>query len=154
AMTTLGMALGSPWRGRALDRVGLRRALLPSVFAEAVVWGCAPFVPYSALLVVAFIGGVLGLPLFTVVRQSLSVLVPDDSRRPAYTRAWMGVELSFMAGPALGVAMATTASTQAALLAVGVLTVLSGLAMMALNPPVRSSDLPGSRRRATPLEGA
>jgi len=92
--------------------------------------------------------------LFTVARQSLSVLVPDDARRTAYTMDSMGVELSFMAGPALGVAMATAASTQAALLAVGVLTVVSGLAMMALNPPVRSSDLPGSRRRAIQLDGA
>src|SRR3954471_3254171 len=49
----VGMALGSPWRGRAVDRLGLRRALAPSILAEALVWGSAPFVSYEALLVVA-----------------------------------------------------------------------------------------------------
>ena len=98
----------------------------------------------------AFIGGVLGLPLFTVVRQSLAVLVPDEARRTAYTMDSMGVELSFMAGPALGVAVATSVSTRAALLGVGVLTVAAGLAMMALNPPIRRADLDGSDQRRFP----
>ena len=51
--STAGMALGAPWRGRAVDRLGLRRALIPSIVAEAFVWGTAPFVSYHLLLVVA-----------------------------------------------------------------------------------------------------
>jgi predicted MFS family arabinose efflux permease len=137
---TIGMAVGSPWRGRAVDRLGLRRALIPSIVAEAVVWGSAPFVPYGMLLVVAFAGGVLGLPIFTVARQSLSVLVPEEQRRSAYSLDSMGVELSFMAGPALGVVVATQVSTTAALLGVGVCMVLAGLALVAFDPPTRSED--------------
>jgi predicted MFS family arabinose efflux permease len=139
--TTVGMAVGAPWRGRAIDRVGLRRALLPSVIAEAVVWSVAPFVGYRMLLLVAVLGGLLGLPLFTAVRQSISVLVPPDQRRPAYTMDSLGVELSFMVGPAAAVLAATTFSTTAAVLGVGAAIVLSGIAMMVLNPPTRSSDL-------------
>jgi predicted MFS family arabinose efflux permease len=137
---TVGMALGSPWRGRAVDRLGLRRALVPSIVAEAAVWGSAPFVPYRVLLVVAFTGGVLGLPIFTVARQSLSVLVPEEQRRTAYSLDSMGVELSFMAGPALGVVVATQLSTTAALIGVGVCMVVAGVALVAFDPPTRSED--------------
>lgn len=139
--TTVGMAVGSPWRGRAIDRVGLRRALWPSVVASALVWAVAPFVGYTLLLVVSVVGGVLGLPIFTAVRQSLSVLVPEDQRRPAYTMDSLGTELSFMVGPAAAVLAATTFSTTAAVLGVGAAIVLSGVAMMVLNPPTRSADL-------------
>jgi MFS family permease len=137
---TVGMAIGAPWRGRAIDRLGLRRALVPSIVAEALVWGAAPFVGYRLLLVVAFAGGVLGLPIFTVARQSLSVLVPEDQRRTAYSLDSMGVELSFMAGPALGVVVATQVSTRAALLGVGACMVVAGLALLAFDPPTRSAS--------------
>ena len=135
---TVGMAIGAPWRGRAVDRLGLRRALVPSIVAEAVVWGSAPFVGYRLLLVVAFAGGVLGLPIFTVARQSLAALVPAEQRRTAYSLDSMGVELSFMAGPALGVVVATQLSTQIALLGVGICMVVAGLALVAFDPPTRS----------------
>lgn len=138
--STVGMALGAPWRGRAVDRVGLRRALVPSIAAEAVVWGSAPFVGYHLLLVVAFVGGVLGLPIFTVTRQSLSVLVLEDQRRSAYSLDSMGVELSFMVGPALGVIVATQVSSTVALLGVGVLMVAAGVALFVVNPPTRSAE--------------
>jgi predicted MFS family arabinose efflux permease len=137
--STVGMAIGSPWRGRAVDRLGLRRALIPSIVAEALVWGSAPFVSYRVLLVVAFAGGVLGLPIFTVARQSLSVLVSEEQRRSAYSLDSMGVELSFMAGPALGVVVATQVSTTVAQLGVGVCMVVAGLALLVFNPPTRSA---------------
>src|SRR4051812_44991810 len=147
---TVGMALGSPWRGRAVDRLGLRRALVPSIVAEAAVWGSAPVVPYRVLLVVAFAGGVLGLPIFTVTRQSLSVLVTEEQRRTAYSLDSMGVELSFMAGPALGVVVATGVSTTAALLGVGVCMVVAGLALVAFDPPTRSEEaVPASAQAAS-----
>ena len=31
AATTVGMAIGGPWRGRMVDRMGLRRALAPGL---------------------------------------------------------------------------------------------------------------------------
>ncbi|MGZ4626264.1 MAG: MFS transporter [Kineosporiaceae bacterium] len=143
---TVGMAIGAPWRGRAVDRLGLRRALVPSIVAEAVVWGSAPFVGDRLLLIVAVAGGVLGLPIFTVARQSLAALVPAEQRRTAYSLDSMGVELSFMVGPALGVVVATQLSTQIALLGVGICMVVAGLALMAFDPPTRSEP-------AEPAEG-
>ena len=151
--TTAGAALGAPWRGRAVDRLGLRRALVPSIVAEAVVWGSAPFVGYHLLLVVAFVGGVLGLPIFTVARQSLSVLVPEEQRRTAYSLDSIGVELSFMVGPAAGVVVATQVSSTLALIAVGVLQVTAGLALFVVDPPTRSAGEPQAAAGERPAGG-
>src|SRR4051812_30712485 len=82
---TVGMAIGSPWRGRAVDRLGLRRALIPSIVAGAAGWGAAPFVPYRVLLVVALAGGGLGLPVFTGTPPSLSRLVTGEQGPPAHS---------------------------------------------------------------------
>ncbi len=151
--STAGMALGAPWRGRAVDRLGLRRALVPSILAEALVWGTAPFVGYHLLLVVAFVGGVLGLPVFTVARQSLSVLVAEEQRRTAYSLDSIGVEVSFMVGPAAGVIVATQVSSTVALLGVGVLMVAAGLALLVVNPPTRSAEAAEAATAAQPAAG-
>ncbi len=142
--TTVGMAAGGPWRGRVIDRHGLRRALLPSLVMSALTWGFAPFLGFAGLTVLAFVGGLMSLPIFTVVRQSLSVLVGPQQRRTAYALDSVGVELSFMVGPAAGVLVATQVSTTAALLAAGGCQVLAGAALMLLDPPTRSAAaLPG-----------
>ncbi|WP_448060322.1 hypothetical protein [Cellulomonas hominis] len=65
---TVGMAFGAPWRGRRVDRLGLRRALVPSVVIEAEVWIVAQFLGYEALLGAAFVAGVFLVPVFSVVR--------------------------------------------------------------------------------------
>jgi MFS family permease len=139
---TVGMAASGPWRGRAIDRQGLRRSLVPSVIGSAVSWAAAPFVGFGPLIVVAFVGGVLGVPIFGVVRQSLSVLVPVEQRRTAFALDSIGTEISFMVGPAAGVLIATQLSAMTALLTVGAGSVLSGLALMLLNPPTRSAAAP------------
>jgi MFS family permease len=145
AAGTLGLALGAPWRGRAIDRLGLRRALVPSVVAEGVIWGCAPFLPYGALVAASVVGGLLALPVFTVVRQSLSVLLPPERLRSGYAIDSVFVELSFVVGPALGVLVITRASTTWALLGVGAAAVVAGLALMVLDPPTRSEQVRGRR---------
>ncbi|WP_285726389.1 MFS transporter [Psychromicrobium xiongbiense] len=142
AAVTIGLALGAPWRGRAIDRQGLRRALLPSIIAEVVVWCTAPFLPYLLLLVAAAIGGALAVPIFTVVRQALGVMVSANSRRTAYALDSIGTELTFMVGPAAGVVIATL-NTTLALIVVGVASSLSGVFLYWFNPPTRS-DQPGS----------
>src|SRR3954467_10455247 len=50
---TVGMALGSPWRGRAVDRLGLRRALIPPIRAEVGRRGAAPVLPHRGAPAVA-----------------------------------------------------------------------------------------------------
>jgi predicted MFS family arabinose efflux permease len=134
---TVGMALGAPMLGRLVDRRGLRPMLVLTTVAEAVFWSVAPVLPYYALLVAAFVAGLLALPVFSVVRQSLAALVPPAERRQAYALDSISVELSFMAGPTLAVLLATQASARVAMVAVGVAIVGSGLALYLLNPAVR-----------------
>ena len=138
AAATIGTAIGAPWRGRAVDRVGLRRALLPSVLVVPGAWAAVPFLGFHALLLAAFISGVMAVPIFTVVRQSLAVLVPLSQQRTAYALDSIGTELTFMAGPALGVLLATQWSTTGTVFAVGATLALAGLGLMIFNPPTRS----------------
>jgi MFS family permease len=140
AVLTAGMAIGGPWLGRLVDRVGVRKALILPTLAEAALWGSAPFVPYQGLLVLAFFGGLLGLPIFSVVRQSLSVSVPRQDQRAAYALDSMSVELTYMFGPILGVLVATQVSTDAGLLTLGASQVVAGLLFIALNPPTRGGE--------------
>jgi predicted MFS family arabinose efflux permease len=150
AAVTIGAAVGSPLLGRLVDRRGLRPVLLLTTVGEGVFWAVAPVLPYPVLLVVAGFGGLLSLPVFNVVRQSLAALVPPQRRRPAYALDSMSVELSFMVGPAAAVLLATTVSARAALLAVGAGVVLSGLTLTVLNPPVRGSDETDAGARPVP----
>lgn len=143
AVMTIGIAVGAPWRGRRVDLAGLRRALIPSVVAEAVIWSVAPHLPYEWLLVAALVGGVFTLPVFSVVRQSLGVLVSGDSRRTAFTLDAVSTEVIFMGGPALGAVLATQISTVVGLTVVGLSTAVAGLFLMWFNPPTRSTQ-PGA----------
>ncbi|GGH89260.1 MFS transporter [Arthrobacter liuii] len=141
AVMTIGIALGAPWRGRRVDTVGLRTALIPSVISETVIWSVVPHVSYPWLLPLVFVGGLLTLPIFSVVRQSLGVLAEGDQRRTAFALDAITTEVVFMIGPAAGAVVATSGFTVAGLTVVGVATSLSGLFLMWFNPPTRSEGL-------------
>jgi MFS family permease len=139
AVMTIGIALGAPWRGRRVDTVGLRRALIPSVVSETVIWSIVPHVSYEVLLPLVFVGGLLTLPIFSVVRQSLGVLAEGEQRRTAFALDAITTEVVFMIGPAAGAIAATSGFSVAGLTIVGVCTSLAGLFLMWFNPPTRSS---------------
>jgi predicted MFS family arabinose efflux permease len=140
AVMTIGIALGAPWRGRRVDTAGLRKALVPSVISEAVIWSVVPHVSYQWLLPLVFVGGLLTLPIFSVIRQSLGVLADGDQRRTAFALDAITTEVVFMIGPAAGAVVATSGHTVAGLTVVGVATSLAGLFLMWFNPPTRSSE--------------
>ncbi|MFJ6076697.1 MFS transporter [Pseudarthrobacter sp. NPDC092419] len=139
AVMTIGIAVGAPWRGRRVDTVGLRRALIPSVVSEALVWSAVPHVSYQWLLPLVFVGGLLTLPIFSVVRQSLGVLADGEQRRTAFALDAISTEVVFMIGPAAGAIIATSGFTVAGLTAVGISTSLAGLFLIWFNPPTRSA---------------
>lgn len=140
AASTVGGAVGAPVLGRLVDRRGMRVMLALTTIAEAAFWAVAPVMPYPALLVAALVGGLLTLPVFSVIRQSVAALVPEPQRRPAYALDSMSVELSYMAGPALAVLVVTSISARVAMYAVGAGIVLAGAALFALNPPTRGDE--------------
>jgi MFS family permease len=139
ATFTLASAVGAPLLGRLVDRRSLRAALGISIVAEAAFWSVAPLLPYGALLLAAALVGLLTMPVFSVVRQSIAALVPAASRRPAYAIDSMAVELSFMIGPAAAVLLVTQLSSTATMYIIGGAIVLAGVGLYIQNPPVRTA---------------
>ena len=140
----------APLIGRFVDRRGLRPMLAITTIAEAVFWVFAPALPYPALLVAAFVTGLLALPVFSVVRQSTAALVPIDQRRQAYALDSMSVEVSFMAGPTLAVLLVTQTSARVTMLAIAGALLVAGAALFVTNPPVREGAEPPADKSAAP----
>ncbi|MBB5807079.1 MFS family permease [Saccharothrix ecbatanensis] len=149
AVSTVGIAVGSPLMGHLVDRRGLRAMLIVSMAGEGVFWFVAPLLSYEVLLVTAFFSGIVVMPVMSLGRQILTALVPDDRRRTALAMDSMAVEVAFMAGPALGVALTTQASSRTAMWTIGVSMVVIGAVLWVVDPPVRSegeSRVPVPRR--------
>lgn len=140
AAMTVGMGIGAPLLGRLVDARGLRVMLVVATAATAGFWWAAPYLGYRWLLVGAFVGGVLALPVFSLVKQSLAVLVPEERRRAAFAVDSMSVELSYILGPATGTLVAVQVSTGAALWLVGTGLALACAALYVLDPPTRPAD--------------
>jgi MFS family permease len=138
AAATVGMAIGAPLLGRLVDRRGLRTMLALTLSAQAVFWSAAPFLSYPALLAGALLGGLLGVPVYSITRQSIGAMVPQARRRPAFALDSMSVEMSYMVGPAVGTLLALQASTTTAMWAVGAGWLVAGGALMLLDPPTRA----------------
>ncbi|HWO61850.1 MAG TPA: MFS transporter [Umezawaea sp.] len=138
--STIGIALGAPLMGRLTDRRGLRTMLVLSTITEGLFWFTAPALPYSILLATAFLTGLTILPVMSIGRQVLTALAPLDKRRTALAMDSMAVEVSYMAGPALGVLLTTSASSKVALWTVGAAMVAAGIALWIANPPVKNED--------------
>lgn len=140
AIFTIGIAIGSPWRGRSIDKNGLRRALIPSVISEVTVWSIAPHVSFEWLLLLVFVGGMFALPVFSVMRQALSIMTTGYKRRSAYALDAIVTEMVFMTGPGIAAMIATMISSVVGLTAIGIASSLAGLILMIANPPTRSAD--------------
>ncbi|MCO5999712.1 MFS transporter [Actinoallomurus rhizosphaericola] len=142
AASTAGVAVGAPIAGRFVDRRGLRPVLVVTTLAQLVFWTAAPFLSYWPLFAGAFVSGVLALPVFTVVRQCVAAAVPAEHRRSAYALDSMLVEVAYMTGPALAVAVATAIGSSWTMALIGIGLVGSGAALLALDPPIRVDDEP------------
>ncbi|MEV6159101.1 MFS transporter [Nonomuraea sp. NPDC052129] len=138
--STVGMAVGSPLTGRFVDKYGLRPILTVTTVAQAAFWAGAWALPYAGLVVAAAVAGLLGQPVFSVIRQCLAAMVPVEHRRAGFSLDSMLVELAYMVGPALAVAGMTTLGSGPTLAAIAVGLTGSGVALIALNPPTRSAE--------------
>lgn len=134
---TVALAVSSPWRGRLLDTRGLRRVVLPSLVVQAVCWSIAPWVDYWWLMALAAVGGLFAVPTFSILRQVLMAAVPEEQRRTALSLDSVCTEFSFMAGPALGVWMATVWDTSITIFVFEWLSIIAGIVLYVLNPAIR-----------------
>jgi len=137
AGSTVGVALGAPLLGRLVDARGLFPMLAVSAAATVAFWAVAPVLPYRWLLAAAFVGGVLGLPVYSLVKQILTALVPAPRRRAALALDSMSIDLSYVLGPAAGTLLAVQVSPTAALWSVGGGLALACAVLWVLAPPTR-----------------
>ncbi|MFT4148542.1 MAG: MFS transporter [Micrococcaceae bacterium] len=147
----IGGAISGPWRGRTLDKKGLRYTLIPSIIIEAIVWPTIAFVNYYWMLPLIFIAGLFILPIYTIVRKSASVLVPQAQRKAAFSFDSISVEFIFMIAPALGIILCTRVSTSFTLIAFGLSSSLAGLGLWILNPPTESFESSPVVKQKLPL---
>ncbi len=143
AAATVAVAISGPWRGRLLDRRGLRQVVLPSLVVQAVCWSVAPWVPYWPLLLLAALAGLFAVPTFSIVRQIVINAVPAEQRRTALSLDSIATELAFMAGPALGVWVVTVADTGWAMLTFAWLSIVAGIGLWVLNPTLKGAPPEG-----------
>jgi MFS family permease len=134
AAATVAIAVSGPWRGRLLDRRGLRRVVLPSIVVAGVCWSIAPFVGYWWLLGLAALAGLFVVPSFSIIRQAVIAAVDEDDRRTAIALDGVAVEMSFMVGPAVGVWAAIMWPTSWVLFSIEMLGVVAGIALWVVNP--------------------
>jgi len=134
----VGWGIGSPWRGRLVDKKGVRRTLIPSTIIEAACWIAMPFLPYWWLLVAALIQGCYMVPGFSLVRQAITVMAPKRLRQAGLSLDAVFTELAFVVGPLLGAAMVTWVGSRPTLVGLGVITVGTGLALILFDPPTRT----------------
>src|SRR4051812_33418007 len=139
AVATVALSISAPWRGRLLDRVGLRRTVAPSLVVLAVCWSIAPFVGYLGLLALAGVAGLFTVPSFSIVRQALMNAVDESERKSVLAVDSVAIEISFMIGPALGVLLATYAPTSWALFACAFATIAADVLLWVANPVLRSA---------------
>lgn len=160
AASTIAVAISGPWRGRLLDRIGLRRTVGPSLLVQVVCWSIAPWVDYAPLIGFAALAGLFVVPTFSILRQVIIRSVPAEQRRTALSLDSSATELSFMVGPAIGVWLATTHDTGWALLICELTSVAAGFVLWLVNPPLTSetstpaTDDPGESARADAIATA
>lgn len=140
AAATVAIAISGPWRGRLLDRMGLRRVVVPSIVVAAACWSVAPFVGYWWLLALAALAGLFVIPTFSVIRQAVIASVPEDDRRTAISLDSVAVELSFMIGPAAAVWAATVWPTRWVLFSIEMLGVAAGVLLWLANPALHDES--------------
>ena len=132
AAATVALAISGPWRGRLLDRLGLRRTVAPSL----VVIGGGRSAVQAAL---AALAGLFAVPTFSILRQVIIRSVPEHHRRSALSLDSAATEVAFMAGPALGVWLATTWNTGWALFACEMAAVAAGCVLWVANPAIKGA---------------
>ncbi|WP_433574734.1 MFS transporter [Nocardia brasiliensis] len=139
AAYTVGRAIGAPLMGLLVDRRGLRTMLAVTTTAEGLFWMASPACSFGVLLVATLAGGLLGIPLQTVVRQSLAAMVPATARRQAFSVDAMSIDLSYILGPSLGALLLIHGSSTIALRLIGMSCVAVGLTLWIMNRPTRTT---------------
>lgn len=140
AVATTCVAVAGPWRGRLLDRYGLRRTVAPTIVVNAAAWSVAPFLGYWPLMLLAGVAGLFSIPIWSIARQAVLAAAPEADRRGALALDSTVVELSWVIGPAGVVAASTAWGTPWVLLCTQMLVVVGGVLLVVVNPALLPAD--------------
>ncbi|WP_203567916.1 MFS transporter [Aestuariimicrobium ganziense] len=143
AVLTIGMAISAPYRGHLLDSIGLRRTTIPSIVVLAPTYlGMALADRYWMMLPLAAVAGLMSFPIFSITRSAVIGATPPPLRRSAISLDSTVVEVAFMAGPPIGVALATTWDARWALLLLAGLFLVGCSVITWWNPSIRDAHRP------------
>ena len=128
----LGVAISSPIHGRLADIFGHRRVLLPTgvvyfagtaTLASGVLRGWA----VAVLVATAFATGLFSPPMTACARAAFGAMFVGRERERAFIVTASNIELGFLLGPLLTVAIATTVGGRFAVIAAGAGVLLGAL---------------------------
>jgi predicted MFS family arabinose efflux permease len=149
ASVALGAALGAPLLGRLVDQRGARTALVLTTVSQGIFWTAAAWLSFYWLAPIAFVGGALSLPAFSLSRQAIAAMLPVGDRQAGMSLDSMSVEVSYSLGPALGVVAVTQLGSATAMLVIGASLVLAGVGLIAIDPQTTSRDTAEEEAGAT-----
>lgn len=150
AVLVLAVAVSGPWRGRLLDRYGLRRVLIPSIVVQSGYAVIAPFLEFRPFLVAQAVAGLFFIPVQAILRQAVIAAAPDEQRRTVLSLDGIVVELCAGLAPAIAVAAATTWDTAHVLAGVFWASVLAAVVLYAVNLPLQRPGQPHPREVVRP----
>jgi predicted MFS family arabinose efflux permease len=149
----VGVGLAQPTLGRLVDRLGLRRVMLPlapafPVGLVAVALAGSGHASGGVIVGLGFVTGALCPPIGAAMRAIWPRLVPDELRATAYSVEAVVQEFTFIVGPPAVAALAAGTSPRDAIFIVAALGAAGagGFALLAhgateRRPPIRARAL-------------
>jgi MFS family permease len=159
AASTAGGLLFGPARGRLVDRLGARDAVLrlaiPDIATDiAFIAGGHAHAGAAILVVLAFVAGAVSAPASAALRSAWSeTLKQSDSRQAGYALMTMMQETNYIAGPLLAGALIALWSTTAAVAATAVLSFIGAVAFGTGQERIKREPKPAKAGRLPALAG-
>jgi predicted MFS family arabinose efflux permease len=146
--------VGGPVLGRLADRRGRARLLVVSATASALALAAVALaparVPVGGLVVLTAVAGGSTPPVAACMRSVLPRLVRQENLRAAFALESSALELTFIAGPPLALAIGAAWSTRAALAACAVVLLVATVTFACTTP----LDIPSASRGARRATGS
>jgi MFS family permease len=160
AASTAGGLLFGPMRGRVVDRLGARDAILllalPDIATDAafIVGGHAGL-GATLLVPLAFVGGAVTAPAATALRSVWSETLADsEGRQAGYALMTVMQETTYIAGPLIAGAVIALWSTTAAVGVTAIVSFLGALTFASAQKSTSRPSRPAPEGRQSALAGA
>ncbi|MFL6119473.1 MFS transporter [Actinophytocola sp.] len=151
AVWTAGVTVAAPVQGRFIQRYGLRPSLLIVTVAQGLFWCLAPLLSFPLFAAGALVSGLLLVSGSTVVRLAIGGLVPEEHRHTAFAVDSVITEISIMIAPVIAVLVTSAASTNVALVVLGLTLIVSCGSLAVFSPSVgRAGDSAAPAAGASP----